>query len=183
MKITGIITINILFSVSAICAVELASSSEKIPHIPDTDWEITSDRYLGRNWVRGVYALAFDQPDLVIGTKKSAFHLEASKGAEPDTIKIHNHSPQKLDYRLKDLNIRYWDAGERRFNYRWLFGIIGPDEKFTISATQIQVDVKPRNMDEHLRQISSSTLSNQMSSLTLSKPTQSLGPSPMDESS
>ncbi|PLW17830.1 hypothetical protein PCANC_15548 [Puccinia coronata f. sp. avenae] len=133
MKITGTTIINILCSVSAICAVE--SSSGEINHFPVRNWQIAQGTSgTPRGWASGFYKRELDVNDLVLGKKDSAFHFQVSKGTEAGKILLVNHSTQPLEYRLQV------EGG--LFKDRWLTGVLRSNGKFTTDAKEVKVFVK-----------------------------------------
>ncbi|PLW12996.1 hypothetical protein PCANC_22495 [Puccinia coronata f. sp. avenae] len=122
MKITRTTKITALFSVLAICAVE-------IEDIPEERW-VRRRPVLLKNefWVAGVYRQDFED-DLVFGTPNTPFHLKVSQGDTDKKIKLFNDSTEQQIYRLEDV---------QRPN-RWLYGTIAKQRALSVEATHITV--------------------------------------------
>ncbi|PLW25407.1 hypothetical protein PCASD_22455 [Puccinia coronata f. sp. avenae] len=146
MKITGTTIINILFSLSAICAVELASSSRDIPHVHEEDWHFTSYPYFAKNFHAGEFDRELSEKDLVIGPE--GFALVVSKGAKPGTLLISNHSTQKVEYKIEDLNVP--PKENERLLYRCMYGKMEPNQKQTIDATHILFRINREHYIPHV---------------------------------
>ncbi|PLW42040.1 hypothetical protein PCANC_13136 [Puccinia coronata f. sp. avenae] len=150
MKITGTTIINIvLFSLSVVCALELASTSpEEIPHFGPEHWQrLGIWRIPPAGWKSGEYQRdtkgsgVNKEPVLVLGIEGPALEVSA---LEQGKLLIFNGSPHTLKYRLINQE-RYYDI---RQNVEWLFSLEGemePNGQFTISANHIvaEVGVKP----------------------------------------
>ncbi|PLW19485.1 hypothetical protein PCANC_04463 [Puccinia coronata f. sp. avenae] len=135
MKIVGTIIINVLFSVSAICATGSASSSEAIRYTHYSEREATSGNFLapGDEWPGYSYPPATDAGKaLEIGTEGSSFHLKVSQ-AEAGKITVHNHSTVNQPFHIRDSIQKL--PGVNRYWY----GSLEPNQKLTVSAASIRL--------------------------------------------